>query len=329
MSVYFKTYCLLIHCSFLVFKMKTSIRSGLAKELHKQARKNYPRRNVQLKGMNDLYQADLVDMIKFSRWNKGYKYILTIINCFTKLAFALPIKTKSGLEISKVLDPILQMYPMKHFQTDQGTEFFNSYVRNLLKKYNINHYHTFSDKKASIVERFNRTLKSKMWIMFSEQGNYHWLSNLQSLVFKYNNTVHRTIGLKPIDVTKHNERKVLQNIIRSQKKYIFKQKFSVGDRVRISRRQNEFSKGYWPRWSNEIFTVWKVQFTNPATYILKDDKGEIVKGGFYEQELSVTKFSDTYLIEKVVRKNKDKVLVRWLGFDKSHDSWIDKSDLIK
>lgn len=99
--------------------------------------------------------------------------------------------------------------------------------------------------------------------------------------------------------------------------------------MRISRKQGEFSKGYWPRWSNEIFTVFKVQFTEPVTYILKDDRGEVVKGGFYEQELKATKCGDTYLIEKVVRTNKDKVLVRWLGFDKTHDSWIKKSDLIK
>lgn len=309
--------------------MATSIRSCIAKELHKQARKNYPRRNVVLKGMHDLYQADLVDMSKFSKSNKGFKYILTVINCFTKFAFAIPLKTKSGPEMVKALMPILDSNPMKHFQTDQGTEFFNSNVKSLMKKYNINHYYTFSDKKASIVERFNRTLKSKMWIMFSEQGTYHWLSNLPKFVLKYNNTVHRTIGVKPIDVNSQNESYVMENIIKSRKKYHLKQTFRVGDRVRISRKQNEFSKGYWPRWSNEIFTVYKVQFTEPVTYILKDDRGEVVKGGFYEQELRTTKCGDTYLIEKVVRSSKDKVLVRWLGFDKTYDSWINKSDLVK
>lgn len=323
-----------MYCVFIIppltFKMFTSIvRASIAKELHKQARKNYPRRNVELKGIHDLYQADLVDMTKFSNSNRGYKYILTIINCFTKFGIALPLKTKSGTEIVKTLIPVLQSHPMKHFQTDQGTEFFNSNVKSLLKSYNVNHYHTFSDKKASIVERFNRTLKSRMWKLFSEQGSYRWLSNLPKLVSMYNNTVHRTIGVKPINVTKYNERDVLYNIVKSRKKSVLKQKFKVNDRVRISKNQSEFSKGYWPRWSNEIFTIWKVQFTRPVTYILKDYKGEIVEGGFYEQELSKTNFSDTYLIEKVVRRKKDKVLVRWLGFDKSHDSWISKSDLLK
>lgn len=305
-----------------------NVRAGIANELHRQARRNFPRRFVELKGINDLYQSDLVDMSGFSRQNCGYKYIMTIINCFTKFGIAVPLKTKSGNEIAKALEPILLKHPMKHFQTDQGTEFFNVNVTSLLKKYNINHYHTFSDKKASIVERFNRTIKSKMWRMFSEQGSYRWIDLLDELILKYNNTIHRTIGIKPIEVTKQNEIDILSKIINRHKKYTLKRKFKVGDRVRISRKQSEFSKGYWPRWSNEVFTIWRVQNTTPTTYILKDDRGEVIQGGFYEQEISKTRFSDTYLIEKVIRKKGDRVLVRWLGFDKSHDSWIDKKELI-
>lgn len=309
--------------------MSTSVRANIANELHRQARKNFPTRSVELKGINDLYQADLVDMTNFAKLNSGYKYILTIINCFTKYAIAVPLKSKSGNEVEKLLEPILQKFPMNHFQTDQGTEFFNSRVTLLLKKYNINHYHTFSDKKASIVERFNRTLKNKMWKIFSERGSYEWLKLLDNLITTYNNTTHRTIGVKPIEVTKQNERKILLKVLKSRKNVYLKQKFKIGDRVRISRKQSNFSKGYWPRWSNEIFTVWKVQFTNPITYILKDDKGNVIKGGFYQEELQKTQYKDTYLIEKVIRRKGNQVLVRWLGFDKSHDSWLHKEELLQ
>jgi hypothetical protein len=304
------------------------VRTLIAKELHKQGRVNYPRRYVELKGISDLYQADLVEMIPYSRINKGFKYIMTIINCFSKFAIALPLKSKQADEIVANLEPVLKKYPMKHFQTDQGKEWFNLKVKALFEKYNINHYATFSDMKASIVERFNRTLKTKMWRLFSVNGNYKWLELLPLLIDNYNNTIHRTIGLKPIDVNKLNEKNVLLKIVNDRKKYFFKQKFNVGDRVRISRIQKVFTKGYLPRWSNEIFTVWKVQPTNPVTYLLKDDKGEVLKGGFYQEELSKTKIKDTYLIEKVIRKKGDKLLVRWLGFDESHDSWIDKKDLL-
>lgn len=306
-----------------------NVREGIARELHKQARVNFPRRYVELKGVNDLYQADLVEMIPFSKQNKGNKYIMTIINCFTKYAFAIPLKSKKSEEIVKHLEPILKNNQMKHFQTDEGGEWFNFRVKSLLAKYNINHYLTYSEKKASIVERFNKTLKNKMWTVFSSQGHYHWLKILPGLIKKYNSTVHRTIGKKPIDVDKSNENEVLQHIIKHRKPFKITPKFDVGDRVRISRIQKIFTKGYLPRWSNEIFTVWRVNPTSPVTYTLKDDKGEMLKGCFYQQELSKTQFSDTYLIEKVVKRKANKVLVRWLGFDKSHDSWVDKKELIK
>src|SRR5436190_5982665 len=162
-----------------------NLRYAIAKELHRPARRNFPRRYVELKGVQDLYQADLVEMIPFSKSNKGFKYILTMINCFTKFAIAVPLKSKTAIEIENVLKQILPHHPMKHFQTDQGTEWFNSKVKLLLNKFNINHYHTFSEKKASIIERFNRTLKGRMWRKFSDQGSYRWLHLLPKLIDEY------------------------------------------------------------------------------------------------------------------------------------------------
>lgn len=305
-------------------------RTVVARELHRQARKNYPRRYVELKGVSDLYQGDLIEMIPYSKVNKGYKYIMAVINCFTKFAIAVPLKSKNAGDIHSALEPILKKYPMKHFHTDDGKEWFNHKVITLLKSYNINHYSTFSDLKASIVERFNRTLKTKMWRAFSEQGSYRWLELLPELVKNYNNTFHRTIGMKPVEVNISNEKSILLKMFADRKKNLrkVKNKFDIGDQVRISRHRSVFTKGYLPRWSNEIYTVWKVQPSVPVTYILKDTKGELLKGGFYQQELSKTKIPDTYLIEKIVRRRGDRLLVRWLGFDENHDSWIHKKDLL-
>lgn len=303
----------------------------ISKELHKQARRHYPTRNVVLKGINDLYQADLVEMIEYSKSNKGYKYILTMINCFSKFAFAIPLKTKKAEEVEEALKPILAKHKMKNLQTDDGKEWYNSKVKKLLSMYKINHYSTFSEKKASIIERFNRTLKSKMWRKFTAQGSYKWINIIDDLVKCYNNTVHRTIGFKPKDVSHKNEGEVMQNIIRNRQKLktSFKQKFEVGDKVRISKYKKVFAKGYLPNWTNEVFTVFKVKHTEPITYMLKDEKGELLKGSFYTEELSKTKYDDIYLVQKVLRKRGDKLLVRWRGYDKSHDSWINKKDLIK
>lgn len=310
--------------------MSLNVRAGIAKELHKQARKRFPTRNFELKGIDDLYEADLVEMIPYADKNNQYKYILTMINCFSKFAFAIPLKTKSGDEVAKALEPIMQSYKIKHLHTDEGKEWFNTRVKSLLRRFNINHYITYSGKKAVFVERFNRTLKSKMWRLFTERGSYRWLDILKGLVDEYNETVHSTIKMKPKDVNKENEKEVLFNIRESRKKKIpsRKQRFEVGDKVRISKYKKTFDKGYWPNWTNEVFTISKVMPTKPITYKLKDERGECIKGGFYSEELQKSQFGGVFLVEKVLKKRGSKLLVRWKGFDKTRDSWIDQKDLV-
>lgn len=308
-----------------------SKREAIAKELHKPARRNFTKRKVTLKGINDLYQADLVEMLPYAKLNKGMKYILTMINCFSKFAFAVPLKNKSGLEVAEKLEPILKRYKMKNFQTDQGKEWFNVNVRKLMKKYKINHYHTFTEIKAGVVERLNRTLKERMWRKFTARGSYEWLTILPKIVAEYNNTVHRTIGMKPKDVQRKHVKVILSRINDRRpgpRQTKIKPKFNVNDRVRISKYKRVFDKGYIPNWTNEVFTVYAVKPTKPVTYILEDSKGEILKGGFYEQEISKSTTGDVYLVEKVIRTSGDKVLVRWAGFDKSSDTWVDRKDIL-
>lgn len=310
---------------------KMNVRETIARELHAPSRKRFPTRPVTVKGIDDLYQADLVEMIPYSRFNKGYKYLLTIINCFSKVAYALPLKNKSGPEVASALEPILSSNPMKHFQTDQGLEFYNSHVGRIIKKYGVNHYSTFSDKKASIVERFNRSLKSLMFRKFTELGNYNWIKILPSLLKVYNRRKHRTIGMAPIEVNHRNESKVRENINKNGQKYKSADtlvKFEVGDKVRISKFKKVFDKGYLPNWTNELFTITSVQPTIPPTYKLQDYKDKDISGSFYGHELKKAKIGDVYLVEKVIRRKGDRVLVRWLGFDKSHDTWINKNELV-
>lgn len=304
-----------------------SSRREIANELHKRARRNFPRRRVTLKGLKDTYQADLVEVIPYSRENKGMKYILTIINCLSKFGLAIPLKSKSATVVAEALEPILKKHKMKNLHTDQGTEWFNSHVKKLMTKFEINHYHTFSDMKASIVERWNRTIKEQMWKYFTAQGNYRWLSLLPQIVKKYNSTKHRTTGMKPKDVRQKHVKIILKKVNKSTIKPKTP-KFHIDDRVRISKYKHVFKKGYLPNWSNEIFRIFAIKPTVPVTYILQDVRGEIIKGGFYEEELSMSKTGDTYLVEKVIKRRGNKVFVRWLGFDKSHDSWIDKRNVM-
>lgn len=224
--------------------------------------------------------------------------------------------------MARALEPILAANKFKYLQTDNGKEYYNSAVQTLLKRYGIKHYSTYSEKKASIVERLNRTLKTHMYRAFSEQGHYRWLTLLPELVKSYNDTVHRTIGMKPRDVNEHTVLN-LNKVIKMRKN-----KLKVGDRVRVSKYKMTFAKGYTPNWTNEIFTVHSIQPTVPVTYLLKDHTGETLAGGFYEQELSKTSVGDVYLVEKILQRKGARVRVRWLGFDGKHDSWIPKKDLI-
>ena len=180
---------------------------AVVKELHKPARRRYPRRKFEMRGLNETFQADLVDMQQHSRENKGFKYLLTVIDVFLKFAWAVPVKSKSGEDITTAMKSILiQGRIPKNLHVDQGSEFYNSNFKPLMKKYNINLYSTYSNMKASIVERFNRTLKTWMFKKFSLRGNYKWIDILPDLINKYNAKVYRTIGMKPKDVTSANER---------------------------------------------------------------------------------------------------------------------------
>lgn len=310
-----------------------NVRKVLAEELHKPARRKYPRRKVTLKGLNDLYQGDLVEMGSYARENKGMRYILTMINCFSKYAFAVPLRSKSASDVALALEPILKKHKMKHLQTDQGKEFYNKTVNALMKKYGINLYSTYSDLKASIVERFNLTLKQRMWKAFTEQGSYEWVGLLPGLIRQYNSSVHRTIGMRPKDVKQKHVKVILARLKgkgSSQKgKVTSKPKFSVNDRVRISKFKRIFTKGYIPNWSNELFKIHAIKPTKPVTYILEDSSGEVLKGGFYQEELSKTSVDNVYLVEKVLQRRGNKVKVRWLNFDKNSDSWINASDIVK
>lgn len=305
-------------------------KQGLVEEIHKAVRRNFPRRKVHLKGLNDLWQADLIDMISYAEENKGFKYILTVINAFSKYVFAEPLKTKTGRDVTEAMSKILSSVNEKprNLQTDQGTEFYNKEFQDLMKLHNMNLYSVFSTKKACIAERVIRTLKSKLWKTFSLQGSFKWIDILDSIVREYNQTIHRTIGMKPSEVCHENESLILNRINSVKHPSSIKQKFKKGDYVRISKVKSVFEKGYTPNWSAEVFRIKKILSTFPVTYLLEDLKGTAIKGCFYHQEISKTKFKDIYLVEKILRKNKNKAYVKWWGFDSSENSWINSKDIL-
>lgn len=301
-------------------------------ELHRSARRNFPRRCTIIKGIDDLWQADLMDFQKYSHFNKGYKYILVVIDALSKFVWVSPLKSKEKKCVTHSMQNILLSSSRKpeNLQTDFGKEFYNDTFKQLMNNYHINHYSTYSVKKASIVERVIRTLKSDLFKLFSLHGQYKWVKkNLEDVVHCYNNTRHRITKFKPFDVNKTNEMEARSNIIKSQSnKTGKKSKFQVGDHVRISKHKGDFYKGYTSNWSTEIFNVIKVNHTNPPTYHLEDKHKQKILGSFYEYELQKTKFPNIFLIEKVIKRKGNKLYVKWLGLSADENSWIDKTALV-
>lgn len=311
--------------------MSKDVKREVVEELHRPARKNFRRRRVIVKGLNDMWQTDLVQMNQYSKVNKGYKYILVVINVFSKYAWCQPVKNKSGKEVTLAMKTILDQSKIKPklIHSDRGGEYFNVHFKRLMERWKINHYSSFSSLKASVVERLNRTLKQQMWKTFSLRGDYKWVDVLQDIVSKYNDTVHRTIGMKPKDVKKKHEKYLLQHAYSNLKTVDPKRpKFKVNDNVRISKYREVFSKGYTPNWSNEIFKVFQVKPTNPTTYILNDTEGNQIQGGFYEYELQKAKFPDIYLVEKILRRKGNKLYIKWLGLSNKHNSWVLKNQIL-
>lgn len=303
-------------------------KSQVVNELHRSVRKNFIRRRVIQKGIDDLWQADLVELQPYSDKNKGYRYLLTVIDTFSKFAWAIPLKTKTALDTTAAMESILKgKRKCLNLHVDNGKEFYNKSFQTLMHKYNINLYSTYSNLKASIIERWNRTLKGRMWKVFSLQGTYKWLPIINQLVNDYNNTVHSKIRMKPADVTKKFEKHLLTTVYNNMK-IAGKAKLKVGDLVRISKYKGIFEKSYTHNWSTEIFKIIKVQITNPVTYILEDLNGEKIRGGFYEFEIQKSLAPDVYLVEKIIRRSGKRLYVKWLGLPTTENSWINSENII-
>ena len=185
-----------------------------------------------------------------------------------------------------------------------------------------------------MVERFNRTLKTRLWKYFTSKRKQRWLDILQDAVHAYNHSVHRMIGRRPVDVGPDMVDEMREREHQRRKPPRGKNDVRVGDKVRISKMKTVFAKGYLPNWTEEIFTVAEVntKFT-PITYKLKDYQGDIIEGSFYREEIEpIIKEDDVYLVERVIRQRQRQgvmwVLVKWLGYPETMNSWIPQSEMV-
>ena len=241
--------------------------------------------------IDDIWSADLKDMQSISKQNKGFKYILTIIDIFSKYAYAVPLKSKSSSNIIEAFEKLFKSSKPKKLWTDQGLEFTGNNFKKFLSKNNIELYHVYNEGKAAVVERFNRTLGEMIQKHLTATNSSKYIDVLQKLLNDYNNKYHSSIKMTPFEATdSKNTSLVYNNLYGNIKPNKCKPKFKVGDRVRIYSYKNIFDKGYKANWTREIFVITEVKNTNPITYKIKDLNDEEILGSFYTQELQKTKF---------------------------------------
>ena len=172
-------------------------------------------------------------------------------------------------------------------------------------------------------------MKKEMWKYFLANSTNVYIDALPDLIREYNNTRHSSIKMTQVKASKkENELRVWRNLYPEHLEiHNRKPKFSVGDKVRISKQKKTFEKGYTTRWTEEIFTIVEVKLTSPVTYRIADLNGEEIKGTFYEPELQKTS-QELFRIEKVIKRGKKKSLVKWKGYSEDFNSWVDNKDIV-
>ena len=294
----------------------------LAEELHKPIIRKFEKRKVHAAFKDNIRGTDLADMQLLSKYNKGIRFLLCVIDIFSKYAWVVPLKDKKGISIVKAFQSILKQSNRKpnKIWVDKGSEFYNAYFNKWLQDNDTVMYSTHNEGKSVVAERSIRTLKSKIYKCMTSISKNVYINKVDDIVNEYNNTYHTTIKMKPIDV-KNN------TYINTSKIINYKDpKFKVGDRVRISKYKNIFAKGYMPNWSEEVFVIKKVKNTVPWTYVINDLNGEEIIGTFYEKELQKSN-QEEFRIEKVIKRKGHKIYVKWKGYNNSFNSWIDKASL--
>ena len=302
----------------------------LSYTLHKPVRKKFKRNKMRVFYIDELWQLDLCDTSALKQYNNGATFILTIIDVFSKMGFARSLIDKKGPTVLRAFLNVLEESSRSptNVQTDMGSEFTNRAFKAELKKRDIHFYVTYSENKAAVVERFNRTLKSRMWRYFTHNNTYKYVDVLQQLIDGYNASHHRGVGMPPKKVNSSNQLKIWTKFY-SERVGKKRFKFAVGDKVRISRDKGAFEKGYVQSWSEEYFVVKKRMRRNPHVYILEDLNGETLLGVFYAEQLQKVSPSEVFPISKVIRERGKRALVEWRGWPSSFNSWIPTADLQK
>lgn len=287
---------------------------------------------------HQMWQSDLIYLPNFIHDNDQYKYLICVIDVFSRKLYVKLLKTKDAkvvLEAFTSIHSSIQHSP-EILYVDMGGEYINKNFKKYCADNGIKLVFTFNDTKAAHVERAQRSLQSILYKMMEERQTRRYIDLLDEAVSIYNNRVNRITGFSPNEAFKdENSDKVLENLSKFYNKSVNLRKppkFKIGDLVRISLKRRVFEKGYQPKFTEETFRIKKVLVNLPQPrYIVESyDSKETIKGTFYEREITKATHQE-YKIEKVLKTRKRGRLVehfvKWLGYSDAHNSWVKDSDM--
>ena len=254
--------------------------------VHRYYKHKFERNPIVSRTIDHIWNADLMEITNF-RENDNIKYILIVIDNLSKYCWAEPLLNKNGPTVKKAFLKIFRLSQRKPMilATDAGKEFTFRELKHYFRWRNIKHFVVRDDSHAVIAERLIRTLKEKIqkYITFNKTNRF--IDVFPDIINGYNKSVHSRSKFKPVDVNTDNERQVYRNLFKTRHP-IEKSRISIGDKVRIALSREVFDKGYLPNYSKNIYTICKIYYTSPFhKYRVKDAKGVIVRGSFYEKEL--------------------------------------------
>ena len=297
----------------------------------------------------ELIQADLIDLQSLQNTNDNVKYLLVLIDSFTRYAWVRPLKSKNAKSVLTAFKDIVENDMNDTigdaFLADQGTEFVNKEFKEYLKSKDVEI--RMANNKAPHVERFNRTLQNLLYRYMEEKETERYIDQLQPLVKLYNNRYHRTIKMSPKEAEQEDNRyELMTNISDFYESSIGragtnskKTSFKIGDLVRISKHRGPFYKGYYQSFLPKIYEISEIVKLPITMYKIKDiENNRTESGTWYASELQ--KVDENYYnadtifkIEEIIKwrgkKGKREGLVKWKYWPEKYNSWEPESAIKK
>lgn len=327
-----------IYRHYIGSKSKKEIQNELSENstytLHKQAKKVINYNPFFVYKLHDQWQSDVLYLPKSQNKTFRQKYLLSTIDVFSRKLFVTLMTDKSA-------DSILKAFKQTHnfvgatpktLYVDRGTEFTNKKFQKYCKDNNIKLIFSYSDTKACFIERAQQSFQNILYKMLEAKQTYEFVPLIRDVTKIYNNRVHRMIKMSPNKAfLPENSLKVRTNLEKYYSEALSKRKkprYKKGDIVRVSLKKKAFNKGYFAQFTEQIFKIRDVLVNLPQPrYILESSDGEIIKGSFYEREITLARHQ-VFKIEKILKKrkrnNKTEYFVKWLGYPDSENSWVDQ-----